>query len=372
MNSPRRAAQPIPSRKRWELLRLIGPAAAVWGLPWLLVVVVDIPAREAASVAMRSEELRRSVVGSRTDDARQTATLNIAWEPENWMIHTGEDGVITKVYATPGQELHDGSPLIEVSGVVVSAQTQGMPLYRDLRLGDSGPDVLWLNQYLREFLDIAAAELGGVDTFTGQTEEAVSRYAKAIGSLDEEPTFRRQWMHFVGQGRTVGAIHVVLGQVVDLGTPIAVYHQRILSASISPEGPPGRRQLLTRGGLTLEFPGHNQPLEVGGLRLSPADLESIAERVDASTSEVGDVSVRLTSAIEYATIPSGALLTNGPDGSRCMFLGEADGGPGYRAVDVTGSVVESTDPDVLYVPIDYKGRYVVSNPWVQPETYQCT
>lgn len=85
--------------------------------------------------------------------------------------------VITKVGVQPGARVEVGAMLIEVSGRPVFLLEGEFPAYRDLALGDKGPDAAALNEALRE-LELTS-EAG--DEFTANSQKGLATLYRRAG-----------------------------------------------------------------------------------------------------------------------------------------------------------------------------------------------
>ncbi|MGC4112929.1 MAG: peptidoglycan-binding protein [Nocardioides sp.] len=86
--------------------------------------------------------------------------------------------VVTRTPIPAGGEVADGAVLVEVAGRPVIALPGLLPAYRDLRVGDTGPDVAQLEQALSGL----GYDTGDVDdTYTVQTAAAVGELYRRLG-----------------------------------------------------------------------------------------------------------------------------------------------------------------------------------------------
>ena len=82
--------------------------------------------------------------------------------------------MVTDVWIHDGAAVEDGSALVSVDGVARLAQTTGRPLYREIRSGDSGPDVDWLDALLVRMGAAPAPTLDVEGRATRATTQAIT------------------------------------------------------------------------------------------------------------------------------------------------------------------------------------------------------
>lgn len=92
------------------------------------------------------------VLGQKGGETKSIAGEQAGAESESEKNESQTSGparnVITKAVRTPGEELWAGTLIAEVSGRPVFAALPNTPLYRDMRVGDSGTDVQMVQQLL--------------------------------------------------------------------------------------------------------------------------------------------------------------------------------------------------------------------------------
>jgi peptidoglycan hydrolase-like protein with peptidoglycan-binding domain len=130
-------------------------------------------------------------------------------------VKSSGDGTLTRLVAQ-GQTVAPGSELYRLNEQPVTLLSGVVPMYRDLRPGDSGADV--------EQLETNLAALGyagftmDVD-YTSSTAEAVRSWQGDIGA-EPTGTVARADVVFVPEPGQVDALHATVGDVVAPGTPI--------------------------------------------------------------------------------------------------------------------------------------------------------
>lgn len=125
------------------------------------------PAPVTAEVSLGSLSRVVTAQGSTQRAARQTISI-----PSSDQV-----GVVTNQVKQVGEVVQSGSVVSEINGRPLIAIQGAFPFYRDLRLGDIGPDVRQLQQGLR------SAGLGGTadGVFGSTTQTAVTSLYKTAG-----------------------------------------------------------------------------------------------------------------------------------------------------------------------------------------------
>ena len=141
----------------------------------------------------------------------------------------GPDAVVTSVAIRPGSRLGDGALVADVSGAPLIAVVLPFPLYRDIAVGDRGPDVTALEEVLGR-LGYLATRHASVDT---TVRDAAARFLTDRGypqllptasgaGKPGEPVLRRAWLTRIDKpGRTVSSVGIRVGSVIsDATAPI--------------------------------------------------------------------------------------------------------------------------------------------------------
>ena len=139
-------------------------------------------------------------------------------------LPVGKPRVVTAIGVRVGQPVKTGDLLAVVSGVPTFAFVTRIPFYRDLGLGDTGPDVTALEQAL-----VAAGKLSTADSvFDSRTAAALSKlYARAgAAARGLGGRVRLASSTSVPAGSEVAEIDAAVGEVVTRGTPLMVLTAR--------------------------------------------------------------------------------------------------------------------------------------------------
>ncbi|MPZ74508.1 MAG: efflux RND transporter periplasmic adaptor subunit [Nitriliruptorales bacterium] len=125
------------------------------------------------------------------------------------------EGIITRLVGQ-GETVKRGDELFRVNEQPVTLLYGVVPMYRDLRPGDSGVDVKQLEK------NLSALGYDGFtmdDQYTSTTAEAVRAWQEDIAAA-QTGTVARGGVVFVPAGRQVDALHVHVGDAVVPGVPV--------------------------------------------------------------------------------------------------------------------------------------------------------
>lgn len=329
--------------------------ALVWGVPVVIALFAQPDETERAALSPPDSAMTTAVVGDRFDDGSQPASLTLVWSPAasaRWPV--GIDGVITDVFLQPGAVVEDGTPIAGVDGVTRIAQVSGRPLYRDIAIGDSGPDVQWLDVLLTKLGVTSESTLDSHGRATSAMTSGVKDLQKRLGApLDG--TFRATYTVWVG-ARTVGTVNATVGDRAASGAPIFAEPPRLASAALLLSAPPSRQSILK--GVPVEMQAGSTLVPLSALSLDADDLERIARIYTPSTTQDDSVTIRRRDAFHPGVVPSSALV---PLSSTevCVAVESAPGK--YEPVRFEPMSIDSTEPGVAYVPVELVGSTVVTN-----------
>lgn len=169
--------------RRRRGLALVVAAALVLAIGgWVTSLVIESPREAAANAAAPAPSLitvpveRRAVGEEIVTRGLVTATQTV----EVVTDLAGKDAqraLVSGHVPKPGDEITGGSVVIEISGRPILALQADVPAYRDLRPGDTGPDVLRLNAALATAGLSANKESSAYDAATQQAVESLYRNA---------------------------------------------------------------------------------------------------------------------------------------------------------------------------------------------------
>ncbi|WP_344206777.1 peptidoglycan-binding protein [Actinomadura livida] len=276
---------------------------------------------------MDTVEVRRGdLVDTETVDGR----LTYGGVREVW---AGVSGVVTWA-PKQGATIERGEPLLRVAGKPVTLMYGGSPMYRTLRVGDSGKDVRQLERNLR------ALGHGGMtvdEEFTAATEAAVKEWQDERG-LAETGTVGPQHVVFLSGAVLVREVKAPEGKRAVQGQPALTVAgtRRVVQVDLDAD----KQELAEEGAaVAVELPGGRtvtgKIAEVGRVAQSSGSGQDEKTTVDVEIS-LGDaetgrldeapVSVKLESERrkDVLSVPVEALLAL------------REGGFGVEVVDGTG------------------------------------
>lgn len=264
-------------------------------------------------------------------------------------------GTVGRVDIRADAELRSGDSLGSIDGVTRLAIATPEPFYRPLRLGDRGPDVVWLHDVLTR-LGYLGARPPDASVVSATTVTAVRALAAALHVVGEVDTFDPGWFVWL---------------------PDEPYQVSTVALKAGAPAPPAGsvvaagRMLLTGVGLarTEDGPLALQP-DVGYL-LSLADVEVPVDPVTTSvagndlpvlqgvlTPDLATAAGTISRAAPLAVwpIPTAAVMA-GSDGRLCLWISGPDG---FEAIPVT---VLAARAGVTFVrPPAADGTKVLQNP----------
>jgi peptidoglycan hydrolase-like protein with peptidoglycan-binding domain len=172
--------------RRQRIVILIAVACALLSASGLLASrFVKSPAQLEAETAPPKPSLITAVVTDQVMTATVisrgtvgTAGGPIQVTPQASAASGASAPVVTAIYVKPGETIRPGQVLVQVSGRPLIALPGAFPAYRDLKPGDSGPDVRQLQQGLAALGYYTTAPDG---QFGQETKDAVTRMYQALG-----------------------------------------------------------------------------------------------------------------------------------------------------------------------------------------------
>ena len=145
--------RPVAPRRRPRLVMGVVAAVAAIALlaaGWALAGVFTSPQqRESAAEAPAPTPITVEVVEGNLSDTVSISTQLARQFVDDITIESVDDlTVVTRQPISPGQSVNAGAVVLEVSGRPAFLMPGAFPFYRDITLGDSGPDVSQLQQGL--------------------------------------------------------------------------------------------------------------------------------------------------------------------------------------------------------------------------------
>lgn len=293
--------------------------------------------------------------------------IAIQWTPEANAFAPPWSGVTQEVHVKVGETLANRQTVVAIAGLKRLAMISESPLYRNLEIGDSGPDV----QQLNDFLEVPANASMNRERITPATLREIRKFAAEIGVKSPEVVdfFDRSWVIFVPQNSlTVKSMNLAVGAPAPSeGTAILEFEPRIMSASLID---PLEVERLQRGATQQNSGGEseptneslasdvetdiatskvqleegvklliaNTPIEVslpGRNRIAEKGLSSLENLVEDRPAAIRGVTESENTA--QWTVPAAAIITDN-SGQRCVFVRVVeDESTVSKRVDVVGS-----------------------------------
>ena len=162
-----------PSRRTWAVAVVvgagIGTAIAVSGSG-------TASGSRLVTAVVRRGDVSQTVSAPFTLTFGNTATLSL---PSAGTVVPSAGGVVTGLHLAGGQAVPTLQPLAEINGVSVYAIPSAQPLYRNIVVGDTGPDVQALQDALTSIGQSVAGDPPG--TFGSATLTALENWQAYIG-----------------------------------------------------------------------------------------------------------------------------------------------------------------------------------------------
>lgn len=335
----------------------------VWAVPVAIGTLVEPARSERSQLELPLGDLKETAVGSRADDGRQSAQLNLEWGTKDPIVWMGETGIVTEVYFRSGDTLEDGIPLLKVDDRTSYAQTTGQPLFRDVDRVSSPGSAQWLDQHLQRLGVAQDTTLDDRGRTSWMTTEALIDLQKTDGTIEPDGVFRQSQAIFVGDEGSI-APSVSVGDQVAQGDKIYETAPSIISSSLSFESDASRQALLSGQSLIVEWNGVRAV--VSGSELDgPNDLDELFDIASPEDTQIDGVVVSLVDPIIVGSVASSAVVLDQSNGLACVL--RRSGEP----LIVEENILSSFEPGVSYVQSDLIGELVVGNPSISLTSYSC-
>lgn len=172
---------PRPRRRGRAILWIASVVGAMvlFGGGWFAAAAVESPAQqEARATAPKAGPITAEVSkGALQQTVTSRATVQRASQDEVAVSASGNPSVVTATPVSAGQPVKAGTVVLEVNGQPVFAVPGKFAFYRDLTVGESGPDV----KQLQEALDADGYRIVADGTFGAGTESAVEDLYRQAG-----------------------------------------------------------------------------------------------------------------------------------------------------------------------------------------------
>ncbi|ROQ16142.1 hypothetical protein EDF54_1023 [Rathayibacter sp. PhB93] len=198
-------------------------------------------------------------------------------------LQVRRSGTITALDCVPGTAIDSWGSVLAVDGSRLLSIATVTPLYRDLRVGDTGDDVLALQNELRRLGHAVRA-----DGVLGQTSvKLVDTRLRELGAATEPDVIARESLIWLPSPTAQAAgCSVELGTTVESGAVIAELESPVTAAAVDPVPAdllPGERiALVAEHRLTVDGLGAIRSAEDLRLLRSSAEFERAVRAVGSS------------------------------------------------------------------------------------------
>lgn len=289
-------------------------------LAWVLVGAVLVAVGVVAGLvwsAARTPESLRPPVGASTFPVEvmefldaQPVSLSLVQEPGAELISRAP-GVVTSSVCPGAAELTSGASPWSIDGVPVLALATESPLYRDLRMGDTGPDV--------DALQVELARLGEEVTETGVVDAATVAAWRAaqeqVGAPAADVLSAPDVLWLPDPSTTVATCSARLGAVTAEGAVLATSAATTTGLSIETLPPvqvEGARQVMVGDVVFSVSPGGavGTPAQVEELLQTPIGMAAAAT-VDSEVPVPLSGDLALVDPVRAATVPASSVISRG-------------------------------------------------------------
>lgn len=256
----------------------------------------------------------------------QSAVMQVSYSPDIQVVSTGASGIITELKVAKGSELLDGTHLMTVEGIRVSAHVSEIPIYRELQKGSEGPDVFEVQRFLVAHTDASFTPNGKFGT---ATEQAVKLWEKSIG-VEPVGIVDPTWFVRISAPLTVKSTELKLGVPVPaLGNTLLVGDPQLDNIKIEPalEVAPGEYLFQGQfGKLEVAFDGalwssKDPALLLDALTVTPSLDGGPAEASSDGTGKI-DGRLSLITSLSAVAVPAAAIVASDDGETVCVWTEE--------------------------------------------------
>lgn len=374
----RRSRESLRSRSNKSGLVFALPLVVLWLTPLLGFAALFPTAQQVESETLRLADPVTSIVGARLDDSLQAVDIT-AQLPAPPKVLTRASGIVTSVEISPGAELHSGTPLMRVDGVLVLAYAGPAPFYRDLQRGAKGEDVDNLTQLLVSLGFLNPSSQGS--QYNRAVSGAVEALQQSLGA-SVDGVFKLSYVAYIpSDPLVVSTVDVLVDDVVTSGDAILSAITAPSSLAFAITGSPDKRPTLPPGPILLTI--GDEGIELESLEITIEQRTQIYAVLEAATgsgtaltvdrSEDGSRAVfsgaflSAAQPVEVGVVPSSALFL-AEDSTTCLFVDRSTSEKSaYEAILVNDSQLLVGELGQVTVPKALKGEIVVRNPLSLPQ-----
>ena len=348
MKSKRNGSNGGEARRRtisvtWLVLAVVVAAALAVGacalfLPDCAPALLDSP-----------EEITSAEVSGQRYDGRQSVNVVPELTDKRDLI-INASGTVTADYSAAG--LDSGKAALAVNGRQIVALSTATPLYRDLAVGDSGPDVRALKAELARLGYGAPAD---ADSYTRATANAVKALGKAVGAgfgdSGSLPLADVLWLP--QEHVSVSVWQGVVGLGMSAGSPVGQIPGGITKLTVKNGSPSDRDRTLTIFGQSATLPAGT--IEIADARFcrqvaDTADFQQMTSTPEIDMSQGLDAVLELKEPVVAVRVPAAAVFGVVEDGNArkgCVMSGGRSVPVTIVGADLGVSLVQTEDGSAL-------------------------
>jgi multidrug efflux pump subunit AcrA (membrane-fusion protein) len=244
----------------------------------------------------------------------------------------GGSGRVTAVWVAVGSEVQAGTRVLEINGRPTIAVRGRKPMWRDLALGDDGPDVRFLQEALQRSGHLSLEPDG---RFGSATTAGLRKWQEDHRFPQPDGAFKVDDWIVGGWPRRVGQVKVTKGSFLGPGSELIVATERDESVSI--ELTPSDRLRVTRGDsvrVDIAATGSRAEGTVDELDVTPETLEdesvvyfgrvTLEDDLDVPEGTQVRVAIVVDRVEDVLTVPLASLVAD-MDGRTSIRVVRSDG-----------------------------------------------
>lgn len=342
-NTVQRGSGITASKRRFaigkQMTAVIAVACLLIGVGGTAIVLAPHPPKVLADA---NPNASAAIETQQVNDAR-SVTIN-AEEVSMAPVVAPRSGMVTSSNCKPGAELKSGQSLMNIDGRAVMMLATAEPLWRSLKVGDTGSDAESLNNALKS---LGVGEVSG----NAVTEATIAAFKQASANagapLDKNVNViavsDAAWLP--ADGVKVSGCPAPVGQMIGASQPIAQLPDMASSAQAQslPTGAAAGERVIQAGDATIDIDAQGAVGDLTAFSRSSAFIQSAANQ-----SGVRQVNVQwvLKNPVTVGVVPAAAIGT----------MGGADVSTGavQACIVVTNEASEDTGADTT-VPVTIVG-----------------
>lgn len=258
------------------------------------------------------------------------------------------NGIVTDIFVKRGDEVQPNQVVWEIDARQVVAISSPIPLWRDIAIGDEGPDVAAIGGFLLGSATGSESAVAGDDML-----QAASEFARSMGHSLSLEVIPKEWFVWLpSQGFVVEDVQIEVGGSIGQGE-VALFGRPVAAE-------------LSIGVIGAELPVSSAlQLVTGQLVIPVADIASTVTLLDLSPRDISELEAALASgawiqetpARSVPAVPATSILASAA-GGLCLVTPNQSGEMTGVSVDVIGSrgqtslLEEAEFSEVVANPLD--------------------